>query len=214
MVFFQTFNFFLYHNNTFWSTSNTGNTSSWASRQWAPAGVNAVVRQRWLREIDILHAVPFGDRNKLFCMVMMALICVEVKSRHSFCPDASTGLTCQVVHALICVVHQTLRAGSQRDRQLKPLPLPLPSVCLYSGQSSSLGLCDTAATWGPVVTPQTQEIPLLLLRSSVVAPRLCVHFCGTDPVCMCQSRTGLFRKGGYSTADQPTTASRDTHKKS
>lgn len=126
---------------------------------------------------------------------MMALICVEVKSRHSFCPDASTGLTCQVAHALICV-HQTLRAGSQRDCQLKPLPLPLPSVCLYSEQSSSLGLCDTAATWGPVVTPQTQEIPLLLLRSSVVAARLCVHFCGTDPVCMCQSRTGLFRKGG------------------
>lgn len=58
-----------------------------------------------------------------------------------------------------------------------------------------LGLYDPDRIWTPVVAPQTQEIPLLLLHSSVVAARLCVYFCGTDPVCMCQSQTGFFRRG-------------------
>lgn len=80
-----------------------------------------------------------------------------------------------------------------------------------------LGLYYPAAVWRPVVAPQTQEIPLLLLHSSVVATCLCVYFCGTDPVCMCQSRTVFFfffffRRGGYSTA-VPTNRpqSRGTH---
>lgn len=46
------------------------------------------------------------------------------------------------------------------------------------------------------MAPQTQEIPLLLLHGSVMAACLCVYFCGTEPVCMCQSRTGFFRSGG------------------
>lgn len=85
------------------------------------------------------------------------------------------------------------------------------SVCLYVcvDRDSDVGLYDPAAVCGPVVTPQTQEIPLLLLHGSVVAACLCVYFCGTDPVCMCQCRTGFFRRGVTVLPGQPTNPSSD-----
>lgn len=43
---------------------------------------------------------------------------------------------------------------------------------------------------------QTQEIPLLLLHSSVVATSLCVYFGGAVPVSVCQSRSPFFGGGG------------------
>lgn len=43
---------------------------------------------------------------------------------------------------------------------------------------------------------QTQEIPLLLLHSSVVATSLYVYFSGAVPVSVCQSRSPFFGGGG------------------
>ena len=98
--------------------------------------------------------------------------------------------------------HRTLRAVQSGKSKWSVCLSFCLSACLslYVERFRDVGLFDLSAVGGPVVAPQTQEIPLLLLHSPVVAARLCVYFCGADPVCLFQRWTGFSGGGGYSTA--------------
>lgn len=115
-------------------------------------------------------------------------------------------------------------SANPRGREVKDTVCQNPALFLPQSVSQSVWtetdrdrdfwrLYDPAASRGPVVAPQTQEIPLLLLRGSVVAACLCVYICGADPVCMCQSRTGIFMEegsgGGVTVPQGPTNPSTD-----
>lgn len=86
-----------------------------------------------------------------------------------------------------------------------------PSYTVGMDTDDDLGLYDPSAVWGPVVACQTQEIPLLLLHSSVVATCLCVYFGGAVPVSVCQSWSPFFGQGAYSNAGLPGPQSQRTH---
>lgn len=62
-----------------------------------------------------------------------------------------------------------------------------PSYTVGTDADGDLGLYDPSVVRGPVVACQTQEIPLLLLHSSVVATCLCVYFGGAVPASVCPS---------------------------
>lgn len=92
-------------------------------------------------------------------------------------PSVYTDINRQPVHAAFCTPNTPEGLDS-----INP-----PHLSVFEDRDGDLGLYDPAAERGPVVAPLSQEIPLLLLHSSVVAERLCVYSCGTVPVCMCQS---------------------------
>lgn len=113
----------------------------------------------------------------------------------------------------------TPRALSHGDSQNPLPPSPGQSVCLCGHGQRFRGYMIQCEDHCSPPTPRTQEIPLLLLRGSVVAACLCVHFCGTDPVCMCQHCTafsggGLQYRRSNEPINPPLPPPRDTHKKS
>lgn len=110
---------------------------------------------------------------------------------HSNTQYTSVCITCTSFNCSVCIQHlQNLT----HPAWLGSVPSgPSHTVCMDT--DGDLGLFDPSAVWGPVVACQTQEIPLLLLHSSVVATCLCVYFGGAIPVSVCQSQSPFFRRG-------------------
>lgn len=89
------------------------------------------------------------------------------------------------------------RRGVKEIEMVCESPVPC-LLCLSVWTQREFGLHDPAAVWGTKVPPQTQEIPAFLPQSTVAGVRLCMYFCGPEPVYVCQILMGF--SGVYSIA--------------